>query len=196
MLQKLASKYLEKIAQDFYNSITSAETGSFKDPWIRTAYAPPGGSSAYGPAQVTRTKVLDYFDRFPKRMKAHKKFYYNVLKPMHDNFLHYGKSPNKPGYDPKWEYGGSGNPLTPLQKQQYEQMVRTMMDIDEQEAYRLLPNGTPKQILNKRIALWRGKPQADDKRYYNEFHSVYNKSGKYNAVEEPPIPALQKKVKR
>lgn len=181
MIKKIAHNYLEKVAklekkaQDFYNSIVQAETGSFKNPWIRTTYAPPEGSSAYGPAQLTRKKVTDYFKRFPEMMAPHAKFYNSVLGPMHDNFLKYGKEPDKEGYDKKWDYGGAGNPLTDQQKQQYEQLVRTMMAIDEQEARKMLPNGTPEQILNKRIALWRGAPQSDDNRYYKEFHSVYNK---------------------
>lgn len=176
MLQKIASDYLNKIAKDFYNSIVHTETGSFQDPWIRTKHAPPEGSSAYGPAQITRTKATDYFEQYPKMMAPHHDFYFNVLKPMHDNFLKYGRSPHKEGYDPKWEYGGKGNPLTDVQKQQYEQMMRTMMEIDKQRAHEMLPNGTPEQILNKRIALWRGKPQKDDTRYYRDFYSVYNKS--------------------
>lgn len=187
MLSKIASNYLEKIAKDFYNSIVHTETGSFKDPWIRTTFAPPEGSSAYGPAQLTKTKVVDYFNRFPKRMAQHAKFYNNVLKPMHENFLKYGREPNKAGYDKKWDYGGKGNPLTDLQKQQYEKLARTMMAIDEQEARRLLPNGTPEQILNKRIALWRGAPQSNDKRYYKDFHSVYNKSGRQDYTGPEPL---------
>lgn len=187
MLNKIASAYLEKIAKDFYNSIAQAETGSFKDPWIRTTYAPPEGSSAYGPAQLTRKKATDYFKRFPIRMAPHAKFYNNVLRPMHDNFLKYGKEPNKAGYDKKWDYGGAGNPLTAQQKKQYEQLVRTMMTIDEQEARKMLPNGTPEQILNKRIALWRGAPQKDDNRYYKEFHSVYNKNNNQQLNYPEPL---------
>jgi LysM repeat protein len=121
----------------FYNAITRAETGSYKDKWIRTHGVPGVSSSAWGPAQLTKTKLADYMDRFPKRMRAHKNFYESVMLPMYDNFLKYGREPKKAGYDKRWDYGGYGVRLTPQQQAQYENMVMDLMAIDRAEVDRL-----------------------------------------------------------
>lgn len=172
-------QYLIKIAAArpdyrFYNSIVEAETGSIPNQWTRTRHAPAGGSTAYGPAQVTRTKILDYFKRFPKRMMRHAPLYNSVLKDMYNNFVTYGREPNKKGYDKRWDYGGTGYDLTQSQKDAYRDMILTMQQIDADEARRLLPNGTPKQLLQKRIELWRGKKAGSDPRYFKAFHKQYN----------------------
>ena len=158
----------------FYNSIVESETGSVPNQWTRTKHAPAGGSTAYGPAQLTRTKLLDYFKRFPKRMMKHAPLYNDVMKNMYNNFVEYGKEPNKPGYDKRWDYGGQGVDLTQQQKDAYKDTVLTMQQIDADEAKRLLPKGTPRQLLQKRIELWRGKKAKADPRYFRTFYKQYN----------------------
>lgn len=161
--------------QRFYNAVQFAETGSFKNPWIRATTAGKEGSSAYGPVQITQKKALDYLDRFPKAMASSSAFYKNTLGPMHANFLEYGREPNKPGYDPKWDYGGYGKVLTPAEKAAYRNMGLNMMRIDADEARRLLPKGTPEELLRKRIELWRGKQYKDDKAYFDRLIDYYNR---------------------
>lgn len=158
----------------FYNSVVEAETGNESNQWIRTKHAPKGGSTAFGPAQLTYTKVKDYFERFPERMKKHAPFYNSVLGQTYRNFKEYGRAPNKPGYDRRWDYGGTGPDMTQAQKDSYKDMVMTMQQIDADEAKRLLPNGTPQQLLNKRIELWRAKSARQDPRYYKAFYRKYN----------------------
>lgn len=162
--------------QRFYDAIQAAETGSMWNPWIRTRHAPKGGSSAYGPVQITGLKAADYIQRFPEHMRGIVQFYNQTMAPMYANFLKYGREPNKPGYDRRWDYGGYGQRLTPEQQAQYRQMGLSMMAADEQEARRLLPQGTPAQLLLKRIQLWRGVPYSKDPRYYNTVLNHYRNS--------------------
>ena len=46
---------------DIYNAYQFAETGSFDDPWIRTTDRDvEGGSTAYGPVQITLGLLNNY----------------------------------------------------------------------------------------------------------------------------------------
>ena len=45
---------------DKYKALQAAEMEGQKNLWIRTKHKPKGCSSAFGPAQVTQTKALDY----------------------------------------------------------------------------------------------------------------------------------------
>lgn len=201
-LQKVASAYLEKLAYDkyddydhFYGAIANAETGSEKDRWIRTRGVPGESSSAWGEVQLTKYKADDYFDRFKEDMAPYKEFYDTVLNPMYVNFLEYGREPNKPGYDPRWEYGAYGIRLTDEQKDMYRNMTKAMMRVDEREARRIFKeqgiNPTADQLFQKRIELWRGKPLSSDKRYKTAFYSYWDNPPKTQA----PIVNTQPTVK-
>ena len=51
----------------FCDAIGYAETGSFKDPWIRTTHSEaPGGSAAFGRMQLTPSTLEDHMTRHPK----------------------------------------------------------------------------------------------------------------------------------
>ena len=63
-----------------YRAIEKAETGSFKDKWIRTTYAPKDGSSAYGPVQITKHLVEDVAKRYPAFQNKHKKYIDKFIK--------------------------------------------------------------------------------------------------------------------
>lgn len=200
-LQKVASAYLEKLAYDkyddydhFYGAIANAETGSEKDRWIRTRGVPGESSSAWGEVQLTKYKADDYFDRFKEDMAPYKEFYDTVLNPMYVNFLEYGREPNKPGYDPRWEYGAYGIRLTDEQKEMYRNMTKAMMRIDEREARRIFKeqgiNPTADQLFQKRIELWRGKPLSSDKRYKTDFYSYWNNPPKTQTPTVNTQPAI------
>lgn len=155
----------------FYNAIIEAETGSEKDRWIRTRGVPGSSSSAWGPAQLTKTKLADYMKRYPKRMGAHKKFYESTLLPMYNNFLKYGREPKKAGYDKRWDYGGYGIRLTPQQQAQYANMVMDMMAIDRSIVDDKYPKASEAFRRNKSIQMWRGT--ANDPRYFKIVNGFY-----------------------
>jgi len=136
-----------------YDAISQAETGSFDDPWIRTtAKDTPGGSTAYGPVQITGTKARDYAKRkilSPEMIE----YVNNVYGPMMDRFAEYGNEPEKEGYSPIYDYGGSGD-LTDDEKTQYLKLADEMLAYDY-----VLSQGDDDAF----IRAWRGT--GDDERY-------------------------------
>lgn len=140
-------------ALSIYDAISQAETGSFQDPWIRTtANKTPGGSSAYGPVQITGTKAYDYANRnllSPEMTE----FVMSRYGPLTDKFLEYGNEPKKKGYDKKWDYGGSGD-FTDEDKTNYLKLA------DEMLAYDYINNSQDPDAF---IRAWRGT--SDDERY-------------------------------
>lgn len=111
------------------SALEFAEMFEQPDPWIRTKVrTAPGGSSAYGPNQITKKlavefknkrsdifdrKELDYLDRFVKQGTL---------------FLRYGNEPNKPGFESKYDYGGKGDLDTPKDRKLYHQVATKMLD--------------------------------------------------------------------
>lgn len=141
-----------ELAEALYNAIAQAETGSFNNPWIRTTYAPAGGSTAFGPVQITRTKVDDYANRGLISQDAID-FYRQILTPMYANFMKYGKEPNKQGYNPAYDYGGGGM-FDEQYRDEYQDLARQMLLADYNQA-----GGN----VDKFIRLWRGT--GNDQRY-------------------------------
>lgn len=84
--------------------IAEAETGDFPNRWIRTANRPAGGSTAFGPHQITQGLAKDMFTRYPKLMAPHQAYYTNTFLPMTDKFRIYGNAPTKEGWHPRYDY--------------------------------------------------------------------------------------------
>lgn len=138
---------------DWYEVFKRAETGGFNNPWIRTVGVPGSSSSAFGPVQITKTKAEDYVKRGAVSPES-AAFYTNVMAPMYDKFLRYGRAPKKAGYRKEYDYGGSGN-FDPAQYGvAYQRLAEEMLAYDAKLA---------KGDLSKLIALWRGK--GNDARY-------------------------------
>lgn len=150
-----------------YDAFASAETGSFVNPWIRTTSQPKGGSTAYGPTQITRTKASDYAGLNPKgRKKAvispeSVKFVKEVLIPMQDKMNKYGGKDMKPGFE-AYDYGGSGEFDVENYGDAYKKLAKEMLMYDYNQA-----GGD----IDKTIRLWRGV--ADDERYNKEVKSKF-----------------------
>lgn len=138
-----------------YDAIAQAETGSFNDPWIRTTYAPPRGSSAFGPVQITGTKAKDYAAR-NILSKESQQFVNDTYGPLTDTFLKYGKEPDMEGYDSAYDYGGSGFFLNE-NREAYNKMAEEMLAYDFQKG-----NGD----VDAFIESWRGV--SNDERYNKE----------------------------
>lgn len=164
----------------FYDSFAKAETGSITDPWIRTMYRKaPGGSTAYGPVQITKGLV--------DRSEAKGLFKGTSIENFVDEFQKQGDSFNYHGnekgrisdFNSDYDYGGPGNLTTPQDKANY----RKMADILIQDHWRQVKD-TDRPIENL-IKLWRWGPQSlkpksskyktvkDDERYFREFIKPY-----------------------
>ena len=157
-----------------YRAITEAETGSFKDKWIRTKGVPGSSSTAWGPAQITGSTMRDYMTRYKNKLSKYSDFHTNVLDPMYRNLAKYGREPNKPGYDKRYEYGGYGVRLTPEQKLQYANLAMDMMLIDRDEILKKRPNLRGQELQDALTERWRGKPYKKDKRYFDVVNRVLN----------------------
>jgi hypothetical protein len=164
----------------FYDSFEKAETGSISDPWIRTMYRKaPGGSTAYGPVQITKglvdrsedaglfkgTSVEKWVDKFQKQG---------------DDFNYHGNEKGRiADFNANFDYGGSGSLTTPKDKANY----RKMADLLIKDHWRQVKD-TDRPIENL-IKLWRWGPKSldpkskkyrtvqDDERYFREFIKPY-----------------------
>lgn len=167
---------------ELYNAIVHAETGSESNPWIRTKYAPEGGSTAYGEAQLTGGTVRDLIARYPNAFKPLKGYTDKFLKQA-DLFATFGREPNKPGYRKEYDYGGVGLGV-PDKKEQlmYRRLAQISLwakikDLKKNNAktWDSLP---PNKKLELTIQAWRGKPLREDPKYY---HKVINKLKSYTS---------------
>ena len=119
-----------RLVEDIYKKITRAETGSFNDPYIRTTLA-GSGSSAYGPAQMTKTLAQEYLNKGPWT-RQEKDYLYRFIE-QGENFLRYGGGDWKNFTDmteesaKQWEYGGSGNLTSDKDKAMYENVTKKIM---------------------------------------------------------------------
>ncbi len=164
-----------------YNSFVGAEmTGvdAGKDGtghYIRTHGAKKGtpeykkGSSAYGPAQINKSTAKDYTTRYPDKFKDQKPYTDKYIKQGSQQ-LKYGREPNKPGYDKRYDYGGKGDLSATEYHKPYQTMAKTMMRQMDHE----LKSQNPKAGVKDLIQRWRGKSHQDDPRYYDEFFKTYN----------------------
>lgn len=105
--------------------IAAHETGIYDDPWIRTLYRDtPGGSTAYGPLQITGSTLDDLTDkrltdRGQAKLSNKEKNLIKKLKEQAELFRKHGNEQDMEGYDPRYDYGGSGDPLTSEEKDTY-----------------------------------------------------------------------------
>jgi len=128
------------------------------------------GSSAYGPTQINKKTAKDYATRYPKKFKDIKG-YMDKYDKQGAQQLKYGREPNKPGYDKRYDYGGKGDLSTPEYHEPYKKMAKTMMHQIDKE----LKSTNPKANVHNLIKRWRGKSYEQDPDYYDTFLKSYNK---------------------
>ena len=97
----------------------------YDNPWIRTLYREaPGGSTAYGPLQITGSTLDDLTDkritaRGQAKLSDKEKNLIKKLKSQAELFRKHGNEQDMEGYDPRYDYGGEGDPLTSEEKDTY-----------------------------------------------------------------------------
>ena len=62
-------RYYTEVDKAYKSGSERAETGSEKNPFIRTRHAPEKGSTAYGPMQITGTTLRDFLTRYPQHFE-------------------------------------------------------------------------------------------------------------------------------
>lgn len=154
------------IIEKTYQNFKRAEVGNLEG-FIRTKHAPVEGSSAYGPVQMTRDLVVDMVDNKHITVPDDLKDYTKRFIEQGNNFLKYGKEPNKPGYDKKYEYGEAGDLTSEQDKKDYKKLAKLIIKYH----YDLVDGNTDKLINAWRFGRFDKTQDAkrDDERYYNTY---------------------------
>tara|TARA_R110001583_G_scaffold2828_10_gene19650 strand:- start:3784 stop:4374 length:591 start_codon:yes stop_codon:yes gene_type:complete len=154
----------------FCDALQQAETGGEKQKFIRTKHAPKSGSSAFGPMQITGTTLQDMAKRHPENFPDQK--YTQSLIDQSKLFLKYGKEKDKPGYDPKYDYGGAGDPALHDPKK-YRQVGMGVVKGMAQDIFKGVPDNLSKEQTERLVQRYRGATRKQDPRYYAEFDKIY-----------------------
>lgn len=144
-----------------YSGITNAETGSYSNPYIRTvAKNTAGGSTAFGPAQITQTLAQEALNKGWLSPDS-KKFYNNTLQPMYTQMKYNGNNQGKvQGYNADYDYGGNAGFDPSKHAQDYEMFAKDIMTGLSNRA-----GGNEHNF----VQLWRGKSAAQDPDYYHRY---------------------------
>ena len=127
--------------------------------FIRTRHQPPEGSTAYGPAQVTKRLVEGYQDKYPDVL-GDVEPYTNKYVQQGEKFVQYGGEPHEPGYQPRYDYGGKGDLHEPKYRDKYHQMAKNIVDHMYQQAG---------EDTTQFVEDWRGAGPEEDPPYYKAF---------------------------
>lgn len=154
--------------QVLYEALAKVETGGQANPFIRTKVRTEAGSSAYGPVQITGTLAADLLARFPGRFNAEQRWYLERFGWQAERFLKYGGRPDLPGYQKRFDYGGTGVLDTEYDRWLYRQVALIFIKILyeeqgslEQFAYRW--RGARSDSYYKKLV--RALPKDFSKRY-------------------------------
>ena len=156
---------------DLCLAIQRAETGSEKDPFIRTRYRPKGGSTAYGPGQITGQTLRDFNTRHPGEF-TEVKDYMGTLIDQSREFARYGAEPNKPGYEARFDYGGSGNPAA-KDPEKYNVVQRGVLRGMAKDLFGEIPSELTKDQRERLVTRYRGATRTQDPRYFKEVDKSY-----------------------
>jgi hypothetical protein len=156
--------YKEVPVSLIYEAIAEAETGSEEDPWIRTRHCPPGGSTAYGPCQLTKSLAAGYLQWKSRIFTPNEKEFLQNFVDQGELFAKYGNEPGILGYQKMYDYGGKGYLHTESDKVFYRAVVCKMLnEIYQRQGGDL--EGTWKE--------WRFGPKGGtDERYREAFFEV------------------------
>ena len=137
---------MAKIIDEIYAGIVNAETGGLEgtNAFIRTkAKKTKGGSTAYGPAQITGTLAKDMLDRgfIPKELKD----YVSRFIKQSEQFNKYGNEAKKFGknHKPQYDYGGSGDLTSPQDQKDYERLAKLLLS---QQYNQAIENNAPNPV--------------------------------------------------
>jgi len=172
---------VQRIARSIMEAEHRGTNPEFDDPrmYIRTKHAPRGGSTAFGPGQITRTTAKDVLDRRRINFSPEtKKYIKDVYLPAGKQMIKHGRNKGKiSDYDPRYDYGGDAYLANPNQMRMYNELFsgtirQKMMDAGV----------TPEEVINS--------PTARDR-----FLSKYYRSGK-RATYDKVFDRKMKETKR
>jgi len=168
VIHKIEKPSLER---SLYSSIFHSEFRNTRDrrtPFIRTKHAPKSGSSAYGPLQITLGLMNSAKNQLA--LNNDEQSFVDRFVVQGEKFLKFGKEPNRPGYEPKYDYGGAGDLDNARDRQLYEQVGQKLLRLVWDQA-----QGDPMKFVNA----WRyGMNSKKDVRthdvgYYKAFSEMF-----------------------
>lgn len=112
-----------------YVALAYAETGGERNPFIRTRVQVPGGSTAYGPVQITGTLGADFLERYRGLFDREETWYLERFLRQADLFRKYGNASHEYGYNRRYDYGGSGHLDTAYDKWLYRRVALKMIEV-------------------------------------------------------------------
>jgi len=132
---------------DIVSGVRKVETGGQPNPFIRTKVKLKDNySTAYGPHQITSTKLKDYLDRFSSKLSESSKTYIPAMLNQAKLFKQHYEGKLK---DPRFGPGGEGIlGRTPKQKGNYYKVIQDLIRVDWQD--------NAKGNLDKFVKLWYG----------------------------------------
>jgi len=156
------------LAENVYEAINQAEMTGYKpkDQWIRTKSAPPEGSTAFGPVQITRNLYRGYRDNHKDLFTKEELVFLDKLIKQGDDFNHSGKNKGKVSdYKAVDDYGGEGTLIkTDEDKKLYKDIALKMIQQHLDDS-----GGDWENAIRK----WRyGADKKDDPRYWDETSGV------------------------
>lgn len=158
---------------NLYEALALAETGGEENPWIRTRVIPKGGSSAFGPVQITKG-LLESAIRNKVLSSESAEFAQQVMLPMQQKFLQHGNTGKLPAELRAFDYGGTGNFDVESHGDMYRQLANELI---QHELKRTMSNGNID--LDAFLKAWRGK--SPEKKYRHRFYKGLKKKGSHYA---------------
>ena len=170
----------EPVTPDYdqiYEKFKYAETGTISNDewWKRTiAKDTPGGSTAFGPVQMTGTLLKDVKRRKNQfNITPDEETVLNSLIEQSKLFAKHGNNKGKPEYDPKFDYSGEGNFFNGVSDQSVNFLKNGYKSIAKKVMAKFIADSGGDE--QKAIEKWRGKPKHKDPEYWNR----YNQGGRY-----------------
>ena len=177
----------DSLASRVYEGLAYAETGSEKDPFIRTRVIPEEGSSAFGPVQVTQGLIQD--DRFNKFEDIDTNNMREQLNLQSEEFLKYGNN----DWKKMLEAGKINQQVADHARDNLEYGKKGIIIFDEanEERYKKYATGLIRNMLEyyevtdtnsnefkNFIRHWRGTKVSDEdmKKYMNKVNQKLNPS--------------------
>ena len=150
---------------NYLEAISFAETGGETNPWIRTKVIPEGGSTAFGPAQITASLIKDALNR-GKLSQESSAFAQQVMLPMQSLFAKFGNEEGLTEEEKVFDYGGTGGFDPDIHGEAYNMLANELIGL------KLEGTSTINDFLKK----WRGKEPETGyrKRFEKKFKRSHN----------------------
>ena len=132
-LQAAIQRGMEKrktLPDRLYEAVNAAEfrgLSRFGDEFIRTRHSPKGGSTAYGPLQITTGLMRSAREQLSLTKSESR--YVDRFIAQGEKFIKFGNEPDRTGYEKRYDYGGKGDLTSKADKKLYEQVGKKLLSL-------------------------------------------------------------------